>query len=88
LLSDLILPDSQGFDTFIKTHAEFPSIPIILQSLYYLENRADNIISGLLDFSRISHARLIESIKKLPGRWLVYLYHCKVRIEAQLQRRP
>ena len=36
VLLDLNLPDSQGFDTFVKAHAQAPKMPIVVMS-----NRAD-----------------------------------------------
>ena len=30
ILLDLSLPDSQGLDTFLRTHSQFPAVPIIV----------------------------------------------------------
>ena len=32
VLLDLMLPDSQGIETFVKTHAQVPDVPVIILS--------------------------------------------------------
>ena len=67
LLLDLILPDSQGLDTFIRVHAQAPQIPIIVMTVLDNELLAvealrmgaqDYLVKGQFDISLLT--RLIR----------------------------
>ncbi len=51
LLLDLCLPDSNGYETFQKAHAAFPSVPIILITNMDDESQADRAVrEGAQDY--------------------------------------
>ena len=67
VLSDLDLPDSRGTDTFLKIHAEFSDMPIVLLTGLSDENLAVAAVrSGAQDYlvkGRIDSNLLVRSIR-------------------------
>ncbi len=81
VLLDLGLPDSQGFDTFIKVHNSVPQIPIvILSGLTDEELAAKTVRDGAQDYLVKGH---VDS--NLLGRSLRYAIERK-RGEVELQK--
>jgi signal transduction histidine kinase len=81
VLLDLGLPDSQGFDTFIKVHNLVPQVPIVILSGLTDEELAAKAVSeGAQDYLVKGH---VDS--NLLGRSLRYAIERK-RAEVELQK--
>ncbi len=81
ILLDLGLPDSQGFDTFIKVHNSVPQVPVvILSGLTDEELAARAVREGAQDYLVKGH---VDS--DLLGRSLRYAIERK-RVEVELQK--
>jgi signal transduction histidine kinase len=81
VLLDLGLPDSQGFDTFIKVHNSVPQVPVvILSGLTDEELAAKAVREGAQDYLVKGH---VDS--DLLGRSLRYAIERK-RVEVELQK--
>jgi len=81
VLLDLGLPDSQGFDTFIKVHNSVPQVPVvILSGLTDEELAARAVREGAQDYLVKGH---VDS--DLLGRSLRYAIERK-RVEVELQK--
>lgn len=67
VVSDLGLPDSQGFETFLSLHNQNPDIPIIVLTGYSDENLAINAVqSGAQDYlvkGQVDGNLLVRSIR-------------------------
>jgi PAS domain S-box-containing protein len=67
ILLDLALPDSWGIDTFLKVQGKAPSVPIIILTVFDIENLALNAVkSGAQDYlikDLINSFHLRRSIK-------------------------
>jgi glutamate dehydrogenase (NAD(P)+) len=67
VLLDLMLPDSEGLETFVRFHAKAPEVPVIVQTgLDDLTLAAKAVESGAQDYlvkGQISGAVLIRSIR-------------------------
>ena len=81
VLLDLGLPDSQGFDTFIKVHNSVPQIPIVILSGLTDETLAARAVrEGAQDYLVKGHVA-----NNLLGRCLGYAIERK-QVEVELQK--
>ena len=81
IILDLTLPDSQGMDTFIKTHNEFPRVPVIILT---------GVDDETLAFQAVSHGAqdyLVKNQVNIPliSRSIAYALE-RNRIEEDLRR--
>ncbi len=67
VLLNLTLPDSEGFDTFVRTHAQAPDVPIIVLTGLDDESVAtDAVHAGAQDYlvkGRVDGSLLVRSIR-------------------------
>lgn len=72
ILSDLNLPDSEGLDTFMKLHAQFPAVPIVvltgkddeaLGALAVASGAQDYLVKQQLDVTKLARVLQLTLIR-------------------------
>jgi signal transduction histidine kinase len=91
VLTDLELPDSQGFGTFIKTHSLCPDIPIIVLTGLSDENLAvEAVRSGAQDYlvkGQVDSASLVKAIRySIERQRLLTELESKLKEISKLER--
>jgi len=71
VISDILMPNLNGYALVARIRAQWPNMPIILTSGYLSPDAAKAVLNGLIDFipKPIDPIALIETVQRRMPKW-------------------